>query len=420
MRRTGKWVDSADVAAGRFAALFGVFFASGSAFIIVATVLGAFPNGDILALHANSVMGLTIGLVLLAVRHRELPRWFYLALWVGVSIALSIVVLTAGVDRIGVPGVLFVYLSCVTFAAFRSLAPALVVLVSSLHLGALLVQIPVGEAVGIWALTWGVAVIAGLVVGELVAGNQSATRGRDDLLLRLKQDDEAKTALLNAVGHQLAKPMTAMQGLAQTVAERGDELPADARRELMDRVVAASGRMTETLDELLGVTRLTPGRVVLDLERLPVGDLLELAVQRAEVDPAGVVVVASPIELTADHGRLAHAIANLITNAERYGGAADIEVAARQVGDRVEVRVADRGPGIPDAAKRVVFDPFVRARDGDTGKGMGIGLSLVNRFAVLHDGSAWVEDREGGGTVAVLSVPVDGPGVSGVIAPAGG
>lgn len=344
-------------------------------------------------------------------RNRTLPRVLYLAMWIGVSAALSAVVLAVGSDRVGVAGVLFVYISCLTFVAFRGVAPYLLIIAATPHLIVLLVQVPTAEALGIWSITWGVASIAGVVVGDLVESNRRALTEREGLLAELQRADQAKTALLNAVNHELSRPMTAMEGLAQTVAERGEQLPPEARKQLMERVAAGSVRMRETLDELLGVTRLAAGQVTLDLQWHPLEQILDLAVERAEVAAGRVEVrIVGSIKVRADRGRLTHAVTNLLTNALRYGGDGDaVEVVAKSVGDRVQIRVADRGPGIPDQAKQAVFEPFVRARDSDVGMGTGIGLSLVKQFVRLHGGEVWIEDRRGGGTVVVISLPKDGP-----------
>ncbi len=411
MNLPDRLIDAADVSAGRFTALFGVYFVSGTAFMALATLLGAFPNGSHLSLYLNAASGFVVGVVALAWRKRALPRVLYLVMWIAVSAALSAVVLTVGPDRVGVAGVLFVYISCLTFVAFRSVAPYLLAIAATPHLIVLLVQVPRSEALGIWAITWGVASIAGVVVGDLVESNRRAVIEREGLLLELQRADQAKTALLNAVNHELSRPMTVMQGLAQTVAERGEHLSPEARKHLMERVAAGSVRMGETLQELLGVSRLSAGQVTLDLQQQPLERILDLAVERAEVGAGRVEVrVTGPIEVRADRGRLALAVTNLITNAVRYGGdGGPVEVVGKLVGERVQIRVADHGPGIPDEVKQAVFEPFVRARDSDVGKGTGVGLSLVKQLARLHGGEAWIEDRRGGGAVAVISVPQDGP-----------
>lgn len=403
-------VNAADVSAGRLTALLGIYWASGGAFAGVATMLGAFPDGWTPGLYTVSVTAIIIGGILMAARGVRLPAGVYLALVVLGAMAICLLVLWAGSTRLGVSGILFVYVTTFTFVTFRDRALLLVVVAAAMHL-AVLIYLQADGGWAIWSITWGVAIIAGVVVGEVVEASRRALTERDEALSQLQRADSTKTALLHAIHHELSRPMSSMEGLAQTVADRGMELSDDSRQELMERVVAASARLRETLDELVGVTRLSTGEVRLDLEDLPLREVITLALDRAEIDGERIEVeTPAAIMVRADRGRLAHALANLVVNAARYGGSdGPILVESRELGEQVEIRVADHGPGIPDEAKEAVFEPFVRAKDSDVGKGTGIGLSLVRQFVRLHGGDTWMEDRQGGGNVAVIRFPREGP-----------
>jgi signal transduction histidine kinase len=99
----------------------------------------------------------------------------------------------------------------------------------------------------------------------------------------------------------------------------------------------------------------------------------------------------------------------LISNAVKYTRrGSDVEITADVAGDRVEVRVADRGPGVPDEFKRLIFEKFGTVEDkrGQQRRGFGLGLHLVQLVAEAHGGVVGVRDREGGGAVFVLSLPL--------------
>lgn len=403
-------VNAADVSAGRLTALLGIYWGSGGVFAGVATLLGAFPDGWTPGLYTVSVIAIIIACFLAAARGVRLPAGVYLALVILGAMAICLLVLWAGSNRLGVSGILFVYVTTFTFVTFRDRALLLVVVAAAMHL-AVLTYLQADGGWAIWSMTWGVSIIAGVVVGEVVEASRRALTERDEAVSQLQRADSTKTALLHAVHHELSRPMSSMEGLAQTVADRGTELSDDARQELMERVVAASARLRETLDELVGVTRLSTGEVRLDLEDLPLREVVTLALDRAEVDGERIEVeTPAAIMVRADRGRLAHALANLVVNAARYGGSdGPIVVESRELGEQVEIRVADHGPGIPDEVKEAVFEPFVRAKDSDVGKGTGIGLSLVRQFVRLHGGETWMEDRQGGGNVAVIRFPREGP-----------
>ena len=397
--------DAADVSAGRLTALLGVFWGTGGVLVTLSTLLGAFPDGWAPGLYGVGASAIVIGGTLLALRGAFLPRWEYLALVILGSVVICLLVVWAGSTRVGLPGVLFVYVTSFSFVSFRPIVWRIVAVSATLHLGALLL-VEVDGAVAVWVLTWGVSIITGMIVGEVVEANRRALVQEARLVEELHEADEAKTALLHAVGHELSRPMTAMLGLAQTVADRDDELPAELRRELLLRVVDSTRTLQETLDEILGLSRLSAGQVELVLEQVPLREVIELALDRSGVTPDEVEVdVPDGFEVCADRGRLAHAIANLLTNARRYGEGSPIALDAQASNGDVEVRVRDRGPGIPDDLKSAVFEPFVRASADHIGRGSGLGLSLVRQFVRLHGGDARIDDHPEGGTVVVLSFP---------------
>jgi signal transduction histidine kinase len=103
---------------------------------------------------------------------------------------------------------------------------------------------------------------------------------------------------------------------------------------------------------------------------------------------------------------LRRALRNLLENARRYGGG-EITLQATTVGARAELRVCDRGPGVPEALRERIFEPFFRLpghaeREG----GVGLGLALVKQIAQRHQGAVRCEPRDGGGSCFVLSLPL--------------
>jgi len=107
-----------------------------------------------------------------------------------------------------------------------------------------------------------------------------------------------------------------------------------------------------------------------------------------------------------DGAKVERIIENLLVNAARHTPAGTpIWVRIRLLADAVELIVEDSGPGIPDDQKRSIFEPF-RQAGGDPSPGSGIGLSLVSRFAELHGGRAWVQERSGGGASFHVILPV--------------
>lgn len=106
-----------------------------------------------------------------------------------------------------------------------------------------------------------------------------------------------------------------------------------------------------------------------------------------------------------DPGLLERSVANVVENAVKYSPRGQrVLVAASALGDRVEVRVVDRGPGVPDEAKDRIFAPFQRYGDAPRGAGVGLGLAVARGFAEAMDGTLTAEDTPGGGLTMVLTL----------------
>lgn len=240
----------------------------------------------------------------------------------------------------------------------------------------------------------------------IAAQRDRADRARE-VSVGLRELNEVKDTLLHAVSHDLKGPLAGIIGAMQTI-RRGKELQlSDDEIESLYAMVEASGRrMNRLVDDMLDLERLDRGQVHPEREPTDVG---ELARRVAKELPG---IGAHPVDVDADLGladvdpsKVERIIENLLVNAGRHtppGTAVHVTVRART--DGIRLTVEDEGPGIPDALRHTLFDPF-RQGPNAAGRGVGIGLSLVRRFAQLHGGDAVVEDREGGGARFVIDIP---------------
>lgn len=223
---------------------------------------------------------------------------------------------------------------------------------------------------------------------------------------RLRSADELKNTLLHTLSHDLKGPITAV--LAATSALKRPEMVESERRELLDGMAARAKRMDRLLGDLLDLERLSRG--IVEPTRFPVdlGELVTNLVRDSDVlEGRSVDVVARRVVAPIDPPKVERMIENLIVNAVRHtprGSRIWVCVAAHE--DGAVVAVEDEGPGVPDELKASIFEPF-RKSDPHT-PGSGIGLSLVARFAELHGGRAWVQDRPGGGASFRVFLPGSG------------
>jgi protein-histidine pros-kinase len=209
-----------------------------------------------------------------------------------------------------------------------------------------------------------------------------------------------RTFILGAISHDLKTPLTRLK-------LRLSDLPADAPREAINADLDAMGALIDEGLDYARSTQLREARVPLDL----VG-LLEGMVDDASDlgQPVQLASVVGPVTVCAAPRALTRLLQNLIDNALRYGGCADLSV--HILADQVEVQVADHGPGIPPEDRERMFEPFVRgesSRGRDSG-GTGLGLAIARNIAVAHGGRVWLSERpHGGGLVAHLALPRPAP-----------
>lgn len=206
--------------------------------------------------------------------------------------------------------------------------------------------------------------------------------------------------LLANASHELRSPLARMK-LAAALIARSD---SPAERERLKREIDRNvGELDALVDEVLLASRLEAvGR--LDADE-PI-DLLPLVAEEAAAFDAAVGGEAALVR--GDERLLRRAVRNLLQNAQRYGGGqAELQVACRD--DRARLSVCDRGPGVPEALRERIFEPFYRLPgQAEEVGGVGLGLSLVRQIAAQHGGSVVCSLREGGGSCFSLSLPAAG------------
>jgi len=217
---------------------------------------------------------------------------------------------------------------------------------------------------------------------------------------RLVALDRLKNTLLHTLSHDLKEPLTAILGAASTLERLDDALEPQERTVLLHTMVERTKGMNALLTDLLDLDRLDRG--IVDPRRFPVeiGHLARAITDRSPfLADREVVVEDDGTSANVDAAKVERLLENLLANAARHTPAGSrIWVKVHRQDDGVLIVVEDDGPGIPDGLKATIFEPFRRGPGAMTLPGSGIGLSLVARFAELHGGRAWVEDREGGGS----------------------
>ena len=217
---------------------------------------------------------------------------------------------------------------------------------------------------------------------------------------RLRALDEMKNTFLEAVSHDLRTPLTSILGSAVTLEQAGLDLPREDALDLLQRIASNARKLERLLSDLLDLDRLQRGIITPQRRRTDVGALVREAVQEFEqLGGRQVLYDSPPLPADVDPPKVERIVENLLSNASRHTPSEGrIWARVERTDDGILLTVEDEGDGVPDDLKDAIFEPFRQGPGPATASpGVGVGLSLVARFAELHGGRAWVEDRPGGG-----------------------
>jgi two-component system, OmpR family, sensor histidine kinase KdpD len=223
----------------------------------------------------------------------------------------------------------------------------------------------------------------------------------------LRRSDDLKTAILRSVSHDLRTPLTAM--LTAGHALGSPSLTAEERRDLSEAIVDEGERLSVLVDKLLDLSKLQSGRAQPRPEWTSLDEVLLAAAESAGVGRQMRMQVDPGLPpLRADAAQLERAFANVLENAARHSAGHPVSVRARHVGQRLLVRVVDRGPGISEPERERVFEPFHRSPGDDSRHGgAGLGLAIARGFIEANGGSIWIESPPGQGTSFVVAFPIE-------------
>jgi K+-sensing histidine kinase KdpD len=242
-------------------------------------------------------------------------------------------------------------------------------------------------------------------LGTSILSAELLYRAKAERAAALEHAHHAKDAVLASVSHDLRTPLTTIKGLAHQIAEGGDDRAAIIEEE--------ADRLTALVSQLLDLSRITSGATGANIQPNEAEDLLGAAAQQVSGRLEGRelrISVSSPDALLFgkfDFSDTLRALVNLIENAVKYSPPdTPIDLAASREGAWLVFSVSDRGPGIPEAERRRIFEPFYRpaGRAADVA-GAGLGLSIARGVAEAQGGGIDVRDRSGGGTIFDLRVP---------------
>jgi PAS domain S-box-containing protein len=239
---------------------------------------------------------------------------------------------------------------------------------------------------------------------------QSALESEREAADRLRMLDEMKNTFLQAVSHDLRTPLAVVLGIALTLDREDLTLSPNEERDLRRRLAVNARKLERMLANLLDLERLKRGVVEASPELTDVGQLVRRTVAEADfLTERDVRLQATSIFAAIDPAKVERIVENLLVNAAKHTPAETvIWIKVLTEKDGIQIVVEDDGPGVPDDVREDIFEPFRQGPGDHPSPGAGIGLSLVARFAELHGGNAWVQERVGGGASFRVRLPTNG------------
>jgi two-component system sensor histidine kinase KdpD len=220
--------------------------------------------------------------------------------------------------------------------------------------------------------------------------------------------DRSRTALLATVSHDLRTPLASAKAAVSCLRSDDVKLTAEDQAELLATADESLDRLTHLAASLLDVTRLQAGALPVFTRPADLGEIITCSLDGFGPQ-ARAVMVDIPCdlpEILVDPAIMERVIVNLAGNALRYSPAGSpLLLTANVRGDRVELRVIDRGPGIPQADRYRAFMPFQRLGDTSKTAGTGLGLALSRGLTEAMGGSVEPAETPGGGLTMVVSLP---------------
>ncbi|MFF3322826.1 ATP-binding protein [Streptomyces sp. NPDC002889] len=248
-------------------------------------------------------------------------------------------------------------------------------------------------------------VLAAFAAQAAVVLDRQRLVGEAENARELAEGNRIRTALLAAVSHDLRTPLAGIKAAVSSLRSDDVEWSEEDRAELLEGIENGADRLDHLVGNLLDMSRLQTGTVTPLIRETDLDEVVPMALVSVPADSVQLDIPESLPMVAVDRGLLERAVANIVENAVKYSPTATpVAVGASALGERVELRVADRGRGVPDEAKERIFEPFQRYGDAPRGAGVGLGLAVARGFVESMGGTLTAEDTPGGGMTMVLTL----------------
>ncbi|WP_369172937.1 DUF4118 domain-containing protein [Streptomyces sp. R28] len=252
-------------------------------------------------------------------------------------------------------------------------------------------------------------VLAAFAAQAAVVLDRQRLQREADQAKELGEGNRIRTALLAAVSHDLRTPLAGIKAAVSSLRSDDVAWSEEDEAELLEGIEEGADRLDHLVGNLLDMSRLQTGTVTPLIREIDLDEVVPMALGGVPEDSVELDIPETLPMVAVDPGLLERSVANLVENAVKYSRQDEpVLVSASAIAERVEVRVVDRGPGVPDEVKERIFAPFQRYGDAPRGAGVGLGLAVARGFAEAMNGTLNAEDTPGGGLTMVLTLRAAG------------
>ena len=232
-------------------------------------------------------------------------------------------------------------------------------------------------------------------------------------ITRLKELDRLKSEFVMTASHELRTPLTSIGMSVGLLQESAAAKLTDQERELLDVCQEEVNRLKALVNDLLDLSKIEAGKLELYLEPAAPSFLAQQAgaMMKSQAEAKGITLAVEVPqdlpEVLADSNKIVWVLVNLLANAVRYSASGThVWLRGEQIGDQVQLKVQDDGPGVPREMQSRIFDKFVRLDQGDTSSGSGLGLAISKEIIRAHRGVIWLESEPGQGSTFTFTLPL--------------
>ena len=224
----------------------------------------------------------------------------------------------------------------------------------------------------------------------------------------LERVNDLRLAILSAVSHDLRTPLAGIKASVTSMLDEEIDWPPEDRKAFLSAIDEETDRLDDLVGNLLDMSRLQSGALHVSSSQIGLDEVVPAALASIgpRADNVDVDVAETLPRVAADPGLLERAIANIVANALVHGEGSSVRVVAGSVDGGVDLRVVDRGPGVPVDQRHRMFLPFQRLGDSPQGASVGLGLAVARGFVEAMGGTVEVEDTPGGGLTMILRLRV--------------